>query len=1381
MLDSMIAKCGTLATSLGKIGGITGTVSSGMSKVSNSMSKATKSTKSLSSAFGSFYANYFWVIRGIKSLNKSIEGTADYVEAFNYFEVSFNKIASEWKQDYEKFGYDNAEAYAESFAERAKASMAKLSGVQIDVDANGNGLLTETGMKNLGLNIQTITQYASQLASVTNSVGQTGEVSLRTSTAFTKLAGDISSLFNVDYSSVATNLQSGLIGQSRALYKYGIDITNATLQTYAYELGLEKAVSEMTQAEKMQLRMIAILDQSKVSWGDLANTINSPSNMLRQFANNAKEAGMILGQLFVPLLSKVLPVVNGGTIAIKRLLANIAGILGIKLDLSSFGQGASDLGDSYEDISEGLDDVASSAEKAKAGVRAFDELKTINMPDTSSSGASGGAGGSVDLTGEIIAATEEYERVWQEAYDKMEQRAQAFADTFEKKFKPIEKLFQDIAIGDWFAVGQDVSNIVSGIFNFFADAIADVDWYGLGNNIGLFLEGVDWTQILSSVGRFIWEGINGSLELWEGIFEAAPIETALVSLFLMPKLLKMITGSGNVSGVKKLATNISLLATSLMGNQKSIKTLTKSYPKLGSVVNVARKAFANFRFGIENGNFLTGMSEGLITVRNNLTGLQKGLIGISAGFIEFSVIKDSVEDLVNGTGSLSANIVELGLAIAGAGAAFTLVFGFPAGLIATAIVGVIGAIAGITTAMNEIHAEKVGQSIKDAFENPGGVPISEVVGKVASSIMAVGDSFDSINEKSQELETTNKNIESIWLEIEKIEKSMDAGVLSVEEGNAELSRLFGELADTASEKFDLLETTLLSAYGENGALAKTMERLGITTEGTTNTILQLNDKVEQRVKELTTLLANIDPTSPKYTEYRLELSKLIGTTDEVSQAISDFEFKVGSTNIDYSGLLADEELDETKVTNYLTDITNAITTADTDIENGILGVKASLTEELSAAVAIGDVVKAEEIQAQLDVLPDALSLLQEDVRVQGTAVANDMQLYFVNQIDSVISEAKTDWENMKWYERLFSFCDNADEYALKSVDRYKKDYIKPLSEEIEKQYSELGINGAGWADRASTMIINSLFDSMTTTSESGIVTTTYSLREDYETILNDSTDGLSALMEEKGKDTVDGYNQGISENASSSEKETKTWIQKVVEKVRSVLDSHSPSRVFKTIGKDTVDGFNEGIQNNQSKSITTASSFVNNIVKQFSSLENKTYSIGGNVTDGLKNGLTSKAQSLYDSAKKIADNIAKTMKNALDIHSPSRVMFEIGGFTMQGFDEGLEQWRKPILESVASFGKQFEIANMDLLQTDYQYPTLQYETPTDFRQILGESYLQRANSNADNSETNTLLRELISAVKNGNVITIDGREVGRTVQKENQEYYLRTGRGLLDV
>ena len=514
-----------LANQGSRVGSASRSIVRGMNNTTSSMNRARKSTTSLAAAFGKFYATWFLVIRGAKQFMNAIESTADYIEAYNYYNVALGKIASDWGQDWEKYGYANAEAYADSFTDRLNKSLSKLSGLQID---ESQQLLTDTGLKNLGLNIQEITQYASQLASVTNSVGQTGEVSLAAASAFTKLAGDISSLFNIDFSSAAQNIQSGLIGQSRALYKYGIDITNATLQTYAYNLGLEKAVSEMTQAEKMQLRMIAILDQSKVSWGDLSRTLNSPSNLMRQFTNNVKEAGMVLGQLFIPVLQKILPVVNGVVIAIKRLLVSIAQLLGVKLDLDSFGQGYADLTDGFDDMADSLGGVASAAKKAKAGLRAFDELKVINMSETSG-GAGGVGGGAIDLTDEILKATEEYERVWQEAYDRMANKAQEIADKISKMLEPIRKIFEDFAIGDFFQAGEDVSHLVASIFNFFADAIDKVDWYGIGQKIGDFFAGIDWIAVLSSIGNLIWQALKASVETWKGMFDAAPIETAIIT------------------------------------------------------------------------------------------------------------------------------------------------------------------------------------------------------------------------------------------------------------------------------------------------------------------------------------------------------------------------------------------------------------------------------------------------------------------------------------------------------------------------------------------------------------------------------------------------------------------------------------------------------------------------------------------------------------------------------------------------------------------------------------------------------------------------------------------------------------------------------------
>ena len=500
--------------------------------------RATKSTFSLAAAFGRFYATYFLVIRGIKSLWKSIEGTTDYIEAFNYYTVAFNKVGKEWGKDFEKFGYDNAEDYAQSFGSRVNELLGKMSGLKVDVDG---GLISESGMKNLGLNLQEITQYASQLASITNSLGQTGEVTTAISKSMTMLAGDISSLFNVDFSTVATNLQSGLIGQSRALYKYGIDITNATLQTYAYRYGIEKAVSEMSQAEKQQLRLLAILDQSKVSWGDLANTINSPSNMIRQFTNNVKEAGMVLGQLFIPVLQKVLPVINGVVIAIKRLLVSVANLLGIKIDFSSFGQGVSGYNEELEDTADALDKVGTSAKNAKSGVREFDKLKVISTPKSSGSG-SGAGGTGIDLTKEIMDATAEYEKVWQEAFDKMQNTALGWADKIEKLLEPVKKLFKDLFNGDFFEAGQDLSGIVTGIFNWMSDAIASVDWYQIGQNIGQFLAGIDWTAVFTSAGNFIGQAITAAIELWKGSFDAAPIETTIITAIGLLKF----TGVGDI-------------------------------------------------------------------------------------------------------------------------------------------------------------------------------------------------------------------------------------------------------------------------------------------------------------------------------------------------------------------------------------------------------------------------------------------------------------------------------------------------------------------------------------------------------------------------------------------------------------------------------------------------------------------------------------------------------------------------------------------------------------------------------------------------------------------------------------------------------------------
>lgn len=568
-----------LASQGSKVGTSSNSLQKTLYGVSTSARTATKSSWNLASAIGKFYATYFMVIRGGKKLIEAIKSTTDYIEAFNYQAVAFGKIGSEWDKDYEKYGYDNATAYAESFQSRVNDTLGKLSGLKVNVQG---GLLEESGAKNLGLNIQEITQYASQLASVTNSLGQTGEATTAITKSMTMLAGDISSLFNVDYSTAAQNLQSGLIGQSRALYKYGIDITNATLATYAYNLGISKSVSEMTQMEKQQLRVLAILDQSKVSWGDLANTINSPSNMLRQFSNNMKEVGMVAGQLFIPILSKVMPIVNGVTIAIKRLLVNLASLMGVKIDFESFGQsGYKDTSDGLEDISDGYQDVADSAKKATLSLMGFDEINKLQDDTSSSKGSSGGGGSAIDLTDDIAKAAADYEAAWNKAFANMENSATEWADKIEKAIKKGDwygigtyagkQINKGINAVPWKKTGEAITTAICKTLDFADGFISSVDWEQLGKDIIKFIEGIDLGKIAVKVSdltidlalsviKLLWGAYQEIYDKWgiAGILASLIVPGGVVTIKFITEFSASIEDSKYVKKAKDAVEDIKL-------------------------------------------------------------------------------------------------------------------------------------------------------------------------------------------------------------------------------------------------------------------------------------------------------------------------------------------------------------------------------------------------------------------------------------------------------------------------------------------------------------------------------------------------------------------------------------------------------------------------------------------------------------------------------------------------------------------------------------------------------------------------------------------------------------------------------------------------------
>lgn len=1087
---------------------------------------------------------------------------------------------------------------------------------------------------------------------------------------------------------------------------------------------------------------------------------------------------MVLGQIFIPVLQKVMPVANGVTIAIKRMLVSFATLMGVKIDFDAFGQnGYQDTTDGLEDMADGYDNVAKAAKNAQKGVRGFDELNNISTGENKSS-ASAGTGDTIDLTDEIVKATEEYEKVWNDAFDKMENKAEAWADKITKALSPVKNIFKNLVAGDFFAAGQDTSSLVSGLFNWIAGAIDNVPWFTIGRNVGKYLAGLDWTEILKSAAKVLWEGFKGALEFYAGMFTAAPLETVVVSFMAMPGLLKAITASKFVGGVGKLWKKFVLLGNgaeaavmALSGNQAAASALTFMFPGLVEKITAVKLAFTNFSTSVKNNGFWNAVGNGVTAVRNNLTGFQKGLIGVASTAIEFTVLKDAFNDLTVGSDNMLLSIGKIAGVSAAAAGAMYLAFG-PAGIAIAGITGVVAAISGINSAMDEIKTTEIGNDIKDTLSNPGGTPISELAGQYADMVGRISDSFSAVTEGSTQLDAADTNIRSTWQEIEKIETAMKNGVISVEDGTTQLTTLFGNLAQTASDKFGTLEDTLLAAFGENGALSEVFHRLGISTEDTVATVITLNDKVNQRVEELTSELATMDPSNPNYAKYKEELASLLATTDGLTESLSLFDLQL--SQIDYSQIVLDDgTIDADAFNRVLEQVVSSALNAQKGIEDAVNAVQTSLQQEYNSAITLGDEQSAEEIKSKMDALPDALKLLKEDVALNAKEFTDTIQNDLVGKTSEIIDNAQDTFQakNLKGKIALGGY---VDKYVEDTVSKYNEG-IGNISSSIETSMSTLGISGAGWGKDASKKIYDSLFSYGL---DEGAYE--YSLNSNYKSIIDNAMSDMPGYAkkasEPLGKNSVDGYVQGITAKQPLLNKTINQSLTQGLEAGAKAIDSHSPSKKYAELGKFSVLGYNQGIEQNTQLTTSTVQKYASGIINTFHNATlGKFEPIGIQAMNGLINGLSSMETTLYSKVDEIAANVATTMQKALDIHSPSRVMFELGAYTTEGFKDGMES----LYEATQLSAKDFGFGVVEAVHPQQLYSDYMSSTPTvsPMASTTTQNYYN-SNTSVDNAETNALLREQNQLLQRilAKEYGISKDDIGKASRDYARDYFRRTGR-----
>lgn len=322
--------------------------------VDTSAKHVDKSTKRISASFSAMGKTIKRIVSvaALLSLGKqAIELASDLEEVQNVVDTAFGSMANE----------------ANKFAQNALESFG----------------ITETMAKRM----------SSTFMVMSNSLGVAKKQGKEMAFTLTGLAGDMSSFYNVSQDIAETALKSIFTGETEALKKFGIVMTDVNLEAFA--AGMGKVYKNMSQAEKVTLRYQYVLKNTGQAQGDFAKTSKSWANQIRILKGQIQELLSIIGSGLKNVLTPVVSKLND-LLAVAIKVGNIFAEV--------FGWDNSSTGSQIEDIKEDLENTTEEVNALKKATMGFDELNILGGEKKTTDNSGGNSG---DDNGSDIVTKEE--------------------------------------------------------------------------------------------------------------------------------------------------------------------------------------------------------------------------------------------------------------------------------------------------------------------------------------------------------------------------------------------------------------------------------------------------------------------------------------------------------------------------------------------------------------------------------------------------------------------------------------------------------------------------------------------------------------------------------------------------------------------------------------------------------------------------------------------------------------------------------------------------------------------------------------------------------------------------------------------------------------
>ena len=165
-----------------------------------------------------------------------------------------------------------------------------------------------------------------------------------------------------------------------------------------------------------------------------------------------------------------------------------------------------------------------------------------------------------------------------------------------------------------------------------------------------------------------------------------------------------------------------------------------------------------------------------------------------------------------------------------------------------------------------------------------------------------------------------------------------------------------------------------------------------------------------------------------------------------------------------------------------------------------------------------------------------------------------------------------------------------------------------------------------------------------------------------------SFNSASSKLSTTGSNMMDSIAKGMKNKQRTLSSTSNAIISSVLKNITSKTNT------FVSVGRAMVDNIAKGINDIKSRISSSLLSSIHSAISDTRGYYDSFYNAGSYLVSGFANGINANAYKATARAVAMANAAKKAVKDALDINSPSKVFYKLGGFTGLGFVNALDDY-----------------------------------------------------------------------------------------------------------